>query len=533
MIILIAMMVLFVTVLPAVTSKVAILPLKAYDSGSKYIQKILTKRDLQLTFDKHERYDLMDMKSVEKKFKSLGYKDVEALEVDEMLEVANTLGTDMMIMGNITSSNPMVFRVQMRFFSPKSKELKSVEFNVGKEKTARWKVLDEVFMADVDKFISTEIDKMYNIAVNQYSTGNYVEAEQSLLKVLELNPDNKDAYYTLGSAYNKQKKYDDAIKTLNKCLELDPANLQALYTLSEIYETTAQPMKRIEVLSKIAEINKDEELWLNIANLYYENSDKVKAEESLLKSLAIDPNFGKAQSRLALLLFEEGKYNDSIKYFESALLQFPDNDLLASRLATAYQKAGRIDDAITNYEAVMTNNPESAQAYLNVVGLYRLKASEANDPKVTAAMNQKAITAMNKLKQIDPNSAIAYLQLASIYLSQGKQADAETNANMALSKDGNLYQPYMILANISQSRGSDAYNRFVDLEQKAAKAVGNKANQLKKDRDAAKGQANSLFRKAQEQLNNARSRATDAETVSDINNKLGRISTLISQTSGY
>lgn len=283
----------FVTVLPAVTSKVAILPLKAFDSGSKYIQKILTKRDLKLTFDKHAQYNLMDMKSVEKTFKASGYKDVEALEVDEMLEVANSIGSDMLIMGNVSTSNPMVFRVQMRLFSPKSKELKSVEFNVGKEKTARWKVLNDVLMVEVDKFISGEIDKMYNIAVNQFSTGNYAEAELSLIKVIELNPDKKDAYYTLGAAYNKQKKYEDAVRALTKCLELDPAHLQSLYTLSEIYEVTSQPIKRIEVLSKIAEINKDEELWLNIANLYYENNDKVRTEESLIKALALDPALAK------------------------------------------------------------------------------------------------------------------------------------------------------------------------------------------------------------------------------------------------
>lgn len=532
-VILIALMVLAVTVLPAVTNKVAILPLKAYDSGSKYIQKILTKRDLRLTFDTHPKYDLMDMKAVEKKFKSTGYKDVEALELDEMLEVANTLETDLMIMGNITSSNPVVFRVQMRFFSPKSKELKSIEFNVGKDKNTRLKVLQDVFMVEVDKFISTEIEKMFNIAVNQYASENFAQAETSLLKVIDLNPEMKEAYYTLGATYNKMKKYDDAIRYLNRTLELEPNHLQALYTLADIYEATAQPLKRIEVLSKIAEINSDEELWFNIGNLYAENGDNVKAAESFRKALALKSDYGLAQYRLAFLLYDEGKFSEAIEYLEIAFNQFPDNDLIARRLAIAYQKAGRIDDAISKYETVMTNNPSNTQAYLNVVGLYRLKASEAQDPKVTAEMNTKAIAAMNKLKQVDPNNAVAYLNLASIYLTQNKPADAESNANLALSKDPNLYLPYVILATVSQTKGTEAYNRFVDLEQKAAKAVGSKANQLKKDRDAAKGQANSLFRKAQEQLQSARSRATDAEAINDINNRLSRISGLISQTSGY
>ncbi len=39
-----------------VTTKVAILPLKALDSSSHYITKILTVRDLELTFNKYPNY---------------------------------------------------------------------------------------------------------------------------------------------------------------------------------------------------------------------------------------------------------------------------------------------------------------------------------------------------------------------------------------------------------------------------------------------------------------------------------------------
>ena len=44
-----------------ITTKVAILPLKALDSSSRYITKILTVRDLDLTFDKYANYVLLDM----------------------------------------------------------------------------------------------------------------------------------------------------------------------------------------------------------------------------------------------------------------------------------------------------------------------------------------------------------------------------------------------------------------------------------------------------------------------------------------
>lgn len=529
----IALILLSTAVLSAVTTKVAILPLKAYDSGSKYIQKILTKRDLKQAFDKHAQYDLMDMKSVEKKFKQSGFRDAEALEIEEMSEVAKNIETDLMVIGNITSLNPVTFRVSMRFFSPRTKEIKSTDFNVGKDKVARAKVLQDAMMAEIDRFVSTEVEKMYNIAANFYQNGNYAEAERSLLNVIDLAPNMKDAYYTLGATYQKQKKYELAIAKMNKVLELEPGNLQALYALTDIYEATVQPMKRIEVMSQIADKTEDHEMWFNIGNLYAESGDTAKAEASFRKSLTIEPNYGLARYRLAFLLYDEGKFNEAIEPLEIAFNEFPDNDLIARRLATSYQKAGRINDAISKYETVMANNPTNVSAYLNVVGLYRLKASETNDSKVVAEMNQKAITAMTKLKQVDPTNAIADLNLASIYLSQNRNTDAEASANSALNKDPNLYLPYVILATISQTRGTESFNQFVDLEQKAAKAVGTKANQLKKQRDAAKAAAASSFSRAKDQLNQALSRAQEAEARTDIQNRINRVNNLLSQASGY
>ena len=72
-------------------TKVAILPLKSLDSSSRYINKLLTVRDLELTFDKQAHYILMDMDQVAHDFKTTGYKDVEDLQVEEIKEISETV----------------------------------------------------------------------------------------------------------------------------------------------------------------------------------------------------------------------------------------------------------------------------------------------------------------------------------------------------------------------------------------------------------------------------------------------------------
>ena len=213
-----------------------------------------------------------------------------------------------------------------------------------------------------------------------------------------------------------------------------------------------------------------------------------------------------------------------------ALEKGPDTELIIRNLAVAYKRGNPMEDGIARTEGLIQSNTTSPQAYLNVVGLYRTLASDAKDTAVANQYNKKAIDTINALKAIDPNNAYVYLNLAAIYLSQGKYNEAETNANQTISRNASLYQPYVILSAVYQTRGTEQYNRYIDLDRQAAKAVGSKARKLAKDRDAAKANANGLFRRAQSQLEQARSKTSETEALNDISNRLNRIAQLISQT---
>ena len=98
-----------------VVTKVAILPLKTMDSSSRYIQKILTVRDLNYVFAKYPQYKLLNMNEVAEHFKYSGYQDVEDLDIDEMKELADMTGCDILVMGSITSVRSDEFAMAMRF----------------------------------------------------------------------------------------------------------------------------------------------------------------------------------------------------------------------------------------------------------------------------------------------------------------------------------------------------------------------------------------------------------------------------------
>ncbi|MDD4686691.1 MAG: tetratricopeptide repeat protein [Candidatus Cloacimonetes bacterium] len=514
-------------------TKVAILPLKTMDARSRNVRKILTVRDFDYVFSAYPQYELLDMEFVADEFEVLGIPNVDDMELEEMNELAELTDANVIVLGNIASLRADLFTLSLRFYSARTNELRQVNFNVPNIKEQRWESLNKNLMAELDRFITNEVEKIFNVAANFYAGGNYQEAENQLKVTIGLDPEKIDAYYYLGATYYKTKQYSLAETNFNKALELNPEHYQTLVMMNEMYEKTGEKMKRIGVMEKIAATKDDADLWLVIGNLYAEEQDYESAENALNNALSLNDDNPRVKVRLAFLLYDQGRYNDALPYLESANETFPENDLISRRLAVSYQRSGRMADAIANYEGLIRLNPNNTQAYLNVVSLYRNQASETTDETIKQEMNNKAIETMNQLIRIQPDNALAYLNLASIYLAMGNNDLAETNANAAIERDPSLYQSYVIMATINQSKGTNEYNRFADLERLAADAVGRQATTLSRQRDAAKANANRYFRNAVDQLNTARSLTAEPDILNDIQNRLKSLSNLVSQTQGY
>ncbi len=501
-----------------ITTQVAILPLKALDSSSRYITKILTVRDFELTFDAHENYTLLDMDQTARDFKETGYTDVEELEKEELAEISQNLDANVIVVGNVSETRTGIYNISMRFYSKLTGDLKQASFNVGKERVSRWAALEKGLMEELDSFVSGEMDKIFNLGTNFYNNENYPMALENLQQVVALKPDKIDAYYYLGNTYVKMQNDAMAEQTFIKGLEVDPKEQRIAVALMEVYEKTGQTAKQVAVMEDLAEHLEDAETWLAVGNLHDQQGSKTKAKNSFVKALEIDPENQAANIRLALMLYEEENYLEAIPRLEKAFEFAPDNDTVSRSLATAYQKSGRIEDAIDKYDGIIKNDPGNVNAYLNLIGLYRADKKDS-----------KAIETANALKKVDPDNAYSYLNLAAIYLSQNKLGDAESNANLTISKDSSLHQPYIVLASVFQSRGTDAYNKYLDLDRQASQAVGKKATSLRKDRDTAKSTAQTQLGRAREHLNSARSRTNDAEALRDINSRLSRVNDLLSK----
>lgn len=121
----------------------------------------------------------------------------------------------------------------------------------------------------------------------------YEQAIKDYDKVIELNPNDANAYLNRGNAYGNLGQYDQAIKNYDKAIELNPNDANA---------------------------------YVGRSNAYYHLGQKERAIQDSNKVIELDPNNDMAYNNRGWGYFELGQYDQAIQYFDKALELNPDNE---------------------------------------------------------------------------------------------------------------------------------------------------------------------------------------------------------------
>jgi tetratricopeptide (TPR) repeat protein len=74
-----------------------------------------------------------------------------------------------------------------------------------------------------------------SVAISQIDDGNYGVAIGILLSLIEVNPDNPEAFNQLGYAHSRLQNYDLALEFYHQALEIDPEHAGALAYMGKVY----------------------------------------------------------------------------------------------------------------------------------------------------------------------------------------------------------------------------------------------------------------------------------------------------------
>lgn len=149
-----------------------------------------------------------------------------------------------------------------------------------------------------------------------------LQAIDEFQQVLNLDPEHEVALTSIASLYYRQKKYDDATEWYEKLTSLDPDNKEAWYTLGVIARDRfypAQQAARTKAGMKPADPGPlpDPGARQELKQRY--NAIVTAGIQNLEKALTIDPAYDEAMAYMNLLLRERADWLDSADEYRNEI----------------------------------------------------------------------------------------------------------------------------------------------------------------------------------------------------------------------
>lgn len=507
--------------------KVAVLPLERLDNQSGYIKKIMEVRDLQLLFNLSERFILMDLDEINLLLEDFGDIAVDELDKDEINEIGQELGADVVITATIEELRNPQFNFVFNLFSMRTGDVAASKIVLVKNKEERLHVLNDKFMGKIDEFVTTEMLKLIDIAKQNYNIKRYDVAQESFENIQRIDPSLQDTYYYLGLISLDQGNYDEALRHFDYLVDQDDTdNIDYLDKQAQVYLRQGLYREATVPTRKIVEIRDTKDDWLLLSDLYARVNDLNNMRDAVAQAIAKDPEDEDAIYRYAIVLFDMQNYEEAIPYLEQAVELFPEDDLIVNNLVSAYQETGQIAQAIANYEAIVKRDGQNINARLNLANMYLSAAKDAEkagQTKTARNYKQNATKAFNDVVKIDNTNGVVYTRLANLYLEEKDYAKATTNVDKAMVFSQNNYAPYLISAQIKQSLGIEHFQTAARLNGEIPKASGSRAETLANQRDQAKEDAGRFYRQAEGNLNQALKVTDQPNVINIVEARLARL----------
>ncbi len=273
----------------------------------------------------------------------------------------------------------------------------------------------------------------------------------SLTALITKQPKQANLYFERAKLFFKngeQGGYDFAIADMQNALSLDSLNVSYYHFLSDVYMKYAQPRLSIETLERATSFApKDIPSLLKLSKIYFTLEQRTESMIVVDKILKIDPQNSDAYFLLGMNMRDEKDQNRAINAFQKAVD-------INSRNKDAFIELGNL--------WAKKNSPLAIKYFDNALLIDSLDVAALSAKGIYLHRNRKFAEAMSnyqKITQIEPNNAGAYLNLGLVYMDTNAFADAVTQFNIAIDKSPRYAKAYFY-------RGQCA-----DLQRDKAKAI--------------------------------------------------------------
>lgn len=306
-----------------------------------------------------------------------------------------------------------------------------------------------------------DVDSRFNFALALKKAGRSQDAIDQLQTLIKMRSNYVPALSLLGDMYLSQHQWNDAAKVLVQYSKAAPDDFNAWFNLGVAYDHASNFDSALAAYNKAEALNpKDPAVKNNIGRIYFKRGVYDDAAENLQAALKINPAFDDARLNLGLVLMAQEKWKDAADQWKTYLdtlrdqLQAPgvtaaDKIAIANRgadahsaLALCYMHAELYADARDQYKKLLATQPNNEDAKVNLALCYYHTRNYTDSVK----LNREIIAA-------NPKNAIAYNNLGVALEGLNRIGEAMDNYQMAIKINPNY---------------SDAKNNLARLNAKTA-----------------------------------------------------------------
>ena len=269
----------------------------------------------------------------------------------------------------------------------------------------------------------------YNLALSEYRSGQFVQGERTLQRVIAAGRESSDLYNLLAWCLYKQDNFKGAAAALDRAIALDPA---------------------------------DETNYLDGGMMLLEHHLYGAALDAAEKVLEVAPDSYRGHRLKALVELKMGRVNDAESLYRKALELNPADPQAITGLATAQLDKGNAHAAEETLKSGIARFPREALLYQGY-GSMLLWGDASN----SSAGEAHAVQLLRKAISLDGSLAEAHYQLGKLALREDRLREAQQELEAAVKLDPASAKNHYALAQAYRKlhRASDA-TREVDEFQK-------------------------------------------------------------------
>lgn len=190
----------------------------------------------------------------------------------------------------------------------------------------RFTALSKIFGTSSSPATPPETEEYFTAANNFWRDKSYLKSIDQFKKILDIEPKNFEAQFSIASILKEQSKFDEAIPEYEKAISLDNQDPRSYIHIAEIFEHKKNPEKAVDYYKKyLAAAPKSSNV--NLVN------QKINDLEALFrpqpppeqpKPISVPLKTKKKQDQ-GIKAFNQGDYDQCIKLMEELLKVNPEN----------------------------------------------------------------------------------------------------------------------------------------------------------------------------------------------------------------